>query len=107
MHVHVKGNTVIIKPSSDDLSVFAEKILASSEFEDKNVILDLHASGTLKPEQFEIFVALKKLQKKNKRSLLIVADTDYHKTTKMNVVPTLQEAHDMIEMDEIERDLGF
>ena len=27
--------------------------------------------------------------------------------TKLVVVPTLQEAHDIIEMDEIERDLGF
>ena len=107
MHIHKKGNTVIVKPASDSLADFAEKLIASNEFVDKNLVIDLLSAGALRPDQFEVFSAVKKYQKKAKKSMLIVADTDYNKSAKMNVVPTLQEAHDMIEMDEIERDLGF
>lgn len=107
MHVHTKGNIVIIKPSSDDLPLFAGKLIESGEIVNKNIIIDLQASGILGPEVFSIFSPLQNIQKKNKKSLLIVADTDYNRTTKMNVVPTMQEAHDIIELDEIERDLGF
>jgi hypothetical protein len=39
---------------------------------------------------------------------LVVQNIDFNKVpTSLSVVPTLLEAHDMIEMDEIERDLGF
>jgi hypothetical protein len=41
--------------------------------------------------------------------MVIVSDVlDFDKVpTYLNVVPSVIEAHDMIEMDEIERDLGF
>jgi hypothetical protein len=47
------------------------------------------------------------LFKKNKKSFVIVASNiDFNKVSdKITVVPTLQEAHDIIEMEEIERDL--
>jgi hypothetical protein len=39
---------------------------------------------------------------------LVAADLDYNQfDANLVVVPTLQEAFDLIEMDEIERDLGF
>ncbi|MFT7352319.1 MAG: hypothetical protein ACI9XR_002096, partial [Flavobacterium sp.] len=39
---------------------------------------------------------------------LVVKNINFNTLTKsIIVVPTLQEAHDLIEMDEIERDLGF
>ena len=41
--------------------------------------------------------------------MIIVSDVvDFDKVPNyLNVVPSVLEAHDMIEMDEIERDLGF
>jgi hypothetical protein len=49
------------------------------------------------------------LHKKGKKSFVLVVDNvDIDKLPlKMTVVPTLMEAHDIIEMEEIERDLGF
>ena len=52
---------------------------------------------------------LTKLHKKGKKSLVLVTDTiDFNAVpVSVTVVPTLLEAHDIIEMEEIERDLGF
>ena len=45
----------------------------------------------------------------SKKSMIIISDAvDFDKVPNyLNVVPSVLEAHDMIEMDEIERDLGF
>jgi hypothetical protein len=51
---------------------------------------------------------LSKLHKKAKNHLLSLLDFDYNAVpAKLTVVPSLLEAHDIIEMEEIERDLGF
>jgi hypothetical protein len=52
---------------------------------------------------------LSKLPCKGKKSFVIVAENiDYNALSKsLIVVPSVLEAHDIIDMDEIERDLGF
>ena len=57
----------------------------------------------------KLFMPLSKLHKKAKKSFVIVtSDFDYNAVPeKLTVVPSLLEAHDIIEMEEIERDLGF
>jgi len=55
------------------------------------------------------FLPLSNTHRKAKRSLVIVAnDFDFNDAPdEMLIVPTVLEAHDIIEMEEIERDLGF
>ena len=54
------------------------------------------------------FEPLAVLQKKQKKSFVIVADIDFDEVSEeIIVVPTLQEGFDIIVMVEIERDLGF
>ena len=55
------------------------------------------------------FLPLSKIHKKSKKSFVIVtSDFDFNAVSrKLTVVPSILEAHDIIEMDEIERDLGF
>jgi hypothetical protein len=57
----------------------------------------------------KLFLDLAKNHKKEKKSLVLVTDTINLNDVpnKLTVVPTLLEAHDIIEMEEIERDLGF
>jgi hypothetical protein len=52
---------------------------------------------------------LSKIHKKAKKSFVIVtSDFDHNAVQdKLTVVRSLLEAHDIIEMEEIERDLGF
>jgi hypothetical protein len=56
-----------------------------------------------------MFSDLSKLHKKGKKSFVMVAENiDFNAVPKaLVVVPSVLEAHDIIEMEEIERDLGF
>ena len=52
---------------------------------------------------------MSKSHKKEKKSFVIVSQNiNFNDVpTKLDIVPSIQEAHDIIEMEEIERDLGF
>lgn len=110
MKVDQKGHTTIIKDTQGDVVSFLEKVTHEHKsFKSQNLILDLShdASATLK--EIKLFSDLSKLHRKGKKSLVIVASTiDFNAVpTSLIVVPSLLEAHDIIEMEEIERDLGF
>lgn len=108
MKVKEKNNTVVFKKSSDDFSEFVEKIIEQPNlFKNKNILIDLEEIA-LRPSQIISFEPLAVLQKKQKKSFVIVADIDFDEVSEeIIVVPTLQEGFDIIEMEEIERDLGF
>jgi len=108
MKVKEKNNVVVFKKSSEDLTDFAEKIIDQPNvFKDKNIIIDLEETE-LRPSEIIPFESLAVLQKKQKKSFVIVADIDFDEVSEeIIVVPTLQEGFDIIEMEEIERDLGF
>jgi hypothetical protein len=110
MKVHQKGNTTIIKDSNSNLDAFVVNLNNQIKtFEGQNLIIDLSAYHGLNVKSVNVFLALAKQFKKAKKSFIIVLeDFDFNKVSaSINVVPTVQEAHDIIEMEEIERDLGF
>lgn len=110
MKVEEKGNTVIIKDTKRDIQHFLEKLLHEiNSFKNLNVIVDLTSSKSLLVKDILLFSDMAKLYKKNKKSFVIVTnDFDFNANTKnIMVVPSALEAHDIIEMEEIERDLGF
>ena len=78
-------------------------------FQSQNLILDLSHDKTFATKDLAQFKDLAKDHKKAKKSLILVSDVvDFDRVPNyLNVVPSVLEAHDMIEMDEIERDLGF
>jgi hypothetical protein len=71
--------------------------------------LDLTHDKNLSLEDVKSFSELIKLHKKQKKSIVLVADSvNFNAVPKSIIlVPTILEAHDIIEMEEIERDLGF
>ncbi len=110
MKVDQKGHTTIIKDTQGDVLSFLEKVTHEhNSFKSQNLILDLshNANATLK--EIKLFSDVSKLHRKGKKSLVIVAENiDFNAVpTTLIVVPSLLEAHDIIEMEEIERDLGF
>lgn len=110
MKVTQKENITIIKDTQNDLVSFKQKLNHEHKsFEKLNLIIDISLHKDLKVKDINDFLLLSNLNKKNKKSFVIVAENiDFNKVSdKINVVPTVQEAHDIIEMDEIERDLGF
>ncbi len=110
MKVDQKGHTVTIKDTQGDLESFLLKLTTEYKtFQKSNIILDLRMYKTLSIKEIESFLPLSKIHKKNKKSFVAVtAELDFNAISqKLAVVRSLQEAHDIIEMEEIERDLGF
>ncbi|MET0758901.1 MAG: ribonuclease Z [Flavobacterium sp.] len=110
MKVDTKGHTTIIKDTEGNIVAFLEKVTNQyGSFKDHNLILDISHDKTADVKAIKTFSDLSKKHKKGKKSFVIVAENiDFNAIpNSMLVVPTLLEAHDMIEMEEIERDLGF
>lgn len=110
MKVEQKGHTTIIRETKGDVKAFVENISNQySSYASQNLILDVTHDSSIKEKDLDIFKELSKKHIKAKKSLVVVADNiDFNKvTSSIIVVPSVLEAHDMIEMDEIERDLGF
>lgn len=110
MKVEEKGHTITIKDTQGDSNVFLEKVTAEyNSFKSKNLILDLSQDGELSLNGMLAFLQLSNKHRKAKKSFVLVAPGfDYDEVPdEMVIVPTVLEAHDIIEMEEIERDLGF
>lgn len=110
MKVEQKGHTTIIKDTQGDVVSFLEKVMHElNSFKTQNLILDVTPNKNVTLKDIKLFAEASKTHRKNKKSFVIVAsDIDFNAVpTKMTVVPSQLEAHDIIEMDEIERDLGF
>lgn len=110
MKVTTKDHTIIIKDTKGDSIQFLENINNQyTNFKDFNLILDISKDESVDQNSIKIFSDLSKKHIKAKKSFVLVAqDVDFNKiSASLSVVPSLLEAHDMIEMDEIERDLGF
>ncbi|WP_298220419.1 ribonuclease Z [Flavobacterium sp.] len=110
MKVDQKGNTVTIKDTQGDIVAFLMKVTHEYKtFEKHNIIIDLGAHHDLTVKGINSFLPLSKTHTKNKKSFVIVATgIDFNAASdKLALVPTLLEAHDIISMEEIERDLGF
>ncbi len=110
MKIEEKGHTRIIRDPQNDSSALLMKLTHEyKSFEDRNLILDLSGDQNLTARGLSQFSALARQHKKNGKSLVIVNPSiDFNAVpAAVHAVPTLGEAHDLIEMDEIERDLGF
>lgn len=110
MKVDQKGHTTIIKDTQGDLVSFLMKITHEYKtFEKNNIVIDISSYKSLSVNEINSFKALSKVHKKNKKSFVIhTSEGDYNAVSDdLDVVRSLQEAHDIIEMEEIERDLGF
>ena len=110
MKVDQKGHTVVIKDTQGDVVSFLMKVTHEYKtFEKHNIIIELSLHHDLSIKDVNGFLPLSKIHKKSKKSFLVVANGINFNvvSTQLTIVPTLVEAHDVIEMEEIERDLGF
>ena len=110
MKVEQKGHTVTIKETQGDLISFRLKLTHEYKtFQKHNIIVDVRMHKDLSIKEVDSFLPLSKTHKKAKKSFVIVAEgIDFNAVpAQLTVVPSVLEAHDIIEMEEIERDLGF
>lgn len=111
MKIENHPNFVVLEDDKDNLEDFASFINSQvlEKFQGQNVVVDLLKYDELTLEDLLLFLVTSNEHRKNKNSFVIINTAlSFHEIpTEMVVVPTLQEAGDIIEMEEIERDLGF
>jgi hypothetical protein len=110
MKVEQKGHTTVLKDTKGESAAFLGVVTAEyTTYKDKNLVLDLSKEEGVSLNQLLAYLPLSNKHRKAKKSfVLVVPGFDYDEAPdEMIIVPTLQEAHDLIEMEEIERDLGF
>ena len=111
MKIENHPNFVVLEDEKNDISHFASFIESQvpSKYKGQNVVLNLLKYDSLELLELLLFLKSSNLHRKTKQSFIIVNDAISIDEVpyEMIVVPTLQEADDIIEMEEIERDLGF
>lgn len=110
MKTEHKDNYIILRDEKDDVIDFAAYLTKiQNEFKDQNVIVDIQKNGELSLDELLKFLKLSFSHRKRKKSFVVVNDTINidQVPEEIHVVPTLQEAEDLIGLEEIERDLGF
>ena len=110
MKVDKKGHTTILKETKGDILAFIDNVSNQyASYKDQNLILDVTQDKKVTISDIINFKKLAKQHQKAKKSFVIVSDAiEFNELPdELTVVPSLLEAHDIIEMEEIERDLGF
>ncbi|GEM53848.1 ribonuclease Z [Flavobacterium branchiophilum] len=105
------SNTIVIQASDNvDLTAICSQIESNNpSILNANVIINLNFYTDLNNKNLKIFLPIFKNFKKNNKSIVLVCEhVDFNIISdKFPIVPTLQEAYDVIEMEAIERDLGI
>ena len=111
MKVDKHDNYTVLTDERDHIGKFASYLehKVPVTYENDHLVLDLLKYKELSLEELLLFLKLSSYQRGGKHSFVIVNDAiDIDDIPEeLVVVPTLQEAADVIEMEEIERDLGF
>ena len=110
MIVDKAENITIITQEKTSIVDLVKKIEADYDtFKNTHLVINLTSFKTISSQDIVEFLQLSNTHRNDKKSFVIVsekADLD-NMPDEILVVPTIQEAHDIIEMEEIERDLGF
>ncbi len=106
---HLKNTTVITqeKKTISELVIGIESIYDT--IKSNNIIVNLFSLTSIKASDLQEFLLLSRKHREAKHSFVIVNKSINidDVSDEVEVTPTLVEAHDLIEMEEIERDLGF
>lgn len=103
-------NYTLIKSEEDSIQGFLNEFDKQySKLKNEHLIIDFSEIFNVEIEELMLFLKLSTNHKKNGTSFVLILDgIDIDLIPEeINVVPTLTEAIDIIEMDAIERDLGF
>ncbi|MFD1161939.1 ribonuclease Z [Hwangdonia seohaensis] len=103
-------NTAIITQEKATIVELVKKIQALyPKFKTNNIIVCLTTLSKISLSEIVEFLELSNTHRASKLSFVIVSDkVDLDEMPdEIVVVPTIQEAYDIIEMEDMERDLGF
>ncbi|SHE75700.1 hypothetical protein SAMN05444278_10555 [Psychroflexus salarius] len=107
---HPTQEAVEVVPTEEQLSAIATNLAKTYNETKLHLIVNLiNFESDLQINDLLNFLKLSNHYKSNKKSFVLVApQIDVHQIPEeLAIVPTLNEAFDIIEMENIERDLGF
>lgn len=111
MKIDNHENFVVLEDEQNNLEKFASflEFQIPNKFKKQNVIINLLAIKELSLDDLLFFLKVSDIHRTTKHSFVLVNDTinPDDLPDEMTVVPTLQEAEDIVEMEDIERELGF
>ena len=101
--------TIIIQEKSTIVELVKKLYATYPKFKNDNVIVNLSVMNMVTLQDIVEFLEISNQHRHAKHSFVIVTDkADLNEMPdEIVVVPTLKEAYDIIEMEEMERDLGF
>jgi hypothetical protein len=102
------GNTTIVFQENISLAKFLENITAAyPKIKNDHIIVNLFSFEKLTANEVLEFLQLSNTHRGQKKSFVLVTDkvTYDEVPEEICLVPSIQEARDIIEMEEIERDL--
>lgn len=104
------GTTTLVFQENISLQKFIENLNGTyAKVKNDNIIVNLFSFTKLTAGDVLEFLDLSNTHRKAKKSFVLVTDrVSYDEVPdEICVVPTIQEARDIVEMEEIERDLYF
>ncbi len=105
-----QNNITLITQEKSTVIELVKKLQATyPKFQNNNVIINLSVLNKITLQDIIEFLEISNRHRGAKHSFVIVTDqTPLDETPdELIVVPTLEEAYDVIEMEEMERDLGI
>ncbi|MBP2833574.1 ribonuclease Z [Aquimarina sp. U1-2] len=105
-----EGSTTIITQEKTTIVEFVKGLENKYDvLKNDNIIVNLFSLQQISPKDIQEFLRISNQHKAAKRSFVIVTDkVSYEEVPEeITIVPSLQEAYDLVEMEEIERDLDF
>ena len=101
--------TLVLATENSFLEFFDSFLVSEKKLKNQNIIVQVSTTISANIADFLLFFDIAIKKKKNGTSFVIVnscCNAD-DLPEELNIVPTLQEAKDIIEMETIERQLGF
>ena len=110
MIIEKKSKNCLVKPENESvLDTFKFITKNYADFANYHLIIDFSKKINIIIKELMLFLDISVNHKRNGTSFVIVSkgiDIDDF-SDEINIVPTVNEAYDILEMDAIERDLGF
>lgn len=109
MQVKKHKNYTLLTIGKKTVQEVIATILASKELSNEHLIVNYSQKDNITVKELLLHLHLAEEKKKHGTSFVVVyseVDIDEISDT-LNVVPTIEEALDILEMEAIERDLGF
>ena len=101
--------TIVTQEKASIVELVKKLQIVYSRYENNNIIVNLTSLGNISKNDVVEFLEISNQHRNSKHSFVLVSNNidEDNIPDGLIIVPSLQEAFDIIEMEEIERDLGF